>query len=141
MERAARLVAAPHAGSSTRLPRHSLPARPPGIAVDRVSRRRQDSRPLHPAGEPRPRPDAAFRGRCQGRRWSGRCNRKRRKKLAARRPRTLSQALRESHLDLHDIYLELSPADIAYVKFIFESYEEVGIIRTIDNRKAVVVLL
>jgi hypothetical protein len=44
-------------------------------------------------------------------------------------------------LDLHDIYLELSPADIAYVKFIFESYEEVGIIRTIDNRKAIVVLL
>jgi len=44
-------------------------------------------------------------------------------------------------LDLHDIYLELSPADIAYVKFIFESYEEVGIIRTIDRKKAVIVLL
>jgi hypothetical protein len=44
-------------------------------------------------------------------------------------------------LDLHDIYLELSPTHIAYVKFIFESYEEVGIIRTIDNRKAIVVLL
>ena len=44
-------------------------------------------------------------------------------------------------MDLHDIYIELSPADIAYIKFIFESYEEVGIIRTIDNRKAIVVLL
>jgi hypothetical protein len=44
-------------------------------------------------------------------------------------------------VELHDIYLELSPADIAYIKFIFESYEEVGIIRTIDNRKAIVVLL
>ena len=44
-------------------------------------------------------------------------------------------------MQLHAIYLELAPADIAYVKFIFESYEEVGIIRTIDNRKAVVVLL
>jgi hypothetical protein len=44
-------------------------------------------------------------------------------------------------VELHDIYLELSPTHIAYVKFIFESYEEVGIIRTIDNRKAVVVLL
>jgi Domain of unknown function (DUF4911) len=44
-------------------------------------------------------------------------------------------------LDLHDIYLELSPMHIAYIKFIFESYEEVGIIRTIDNRKAIVVLL
>lgn len=44
-------------------------------------------------------------------------------------------------MELHDIYLELAPADIAYIKFIFESYEEVGIIRTIDNRKAIVVLL
>ena len=44
-------------------------------------------------------------------------------------------------MELHDIYLELSPADIAYVKFIFESYEEVGIIRTVDNKKAVIVLL
>lgn len=44
-------------------------------------------------------------------------------------------------LSLHDIYLELSPADIAYVKFIFESYEEVGIIRTVEREKAVVVLL
>ena len=42
---------------------------------------------------------------------------------------------------MHDIYLETSPANIAYIKFIFESYEEVGIIRTIDNRKAIVVLL
>ena len=42
---------------------------------------------------------------------------------------------------MHPIYLELSPGDIAYIKFIFESYEEVGIIRTIDNRKAIVVLL
>jgi uncharacterized protein DUF4911 len=44
-------------------------------------------------------------------------------------------------MDLHDIYLELSPAHIAYVKFIFESYEEVGIIRTVDNRRAIIVLL
>jgi hypothetical protein len=43
--------------------------------------------------------------------------------------------------NLHDIYLELAPAHIAYVKFIFESYEEVGIIRTVDNAKAIVVLL
>jgi uncharacterized protein DUF4911 len=44
-------------------------------------------------------------------------------------------------VDLHDIYLELSPAHIAYVKFVFESYEEVGIIRTVDNQKAIIVLL
>jgi hypothetical protein len=30
---------------------------------------------------------------------------------------------------------------IAYVKFIFESYEEVGIVRTIDRKRAVIVLL
>lgn len=44
-------------------------------------------------------------------------------------------------MQLHDIYLELSAAHIAYVKFIFESYEEVGIIRTVNNEKAVIVLL
>jgi hypothetical protein len=49
--------------------------------------------------------------------------------------------MKAGKLELHDIYLELSPAHIAYVKFIFESYEEVGIIRTVDNKKAVIVLL
>ncbi|HEU4640162.1 MAG TPA: DUF4911 domain-containing protein [Candidatus Binatia bacterium] len=39
------------------------------------------------------------------------------------------------------IYLEICPKDIAYIKFILESYEEVGIIRTIDRKKAIVVLL
>lgn len=42
---------------------------------------------------------------------------------------------------LHEIYLETAPENIAYVKFIFESYEEVGIIRTIDRKKAVIVLI
>jgi hypothetical protein len=40
-----------------------------------------------------------------------------------------------------DIYCEILPEHIAYVKFIFESYEEVGIIRTVDREKAVIVLL
>lgn len=44
-------------------------------------------------------------------------------------------------MELHDIYLETPPEHIAYVKFIFESYEEVGIIRTVDRKKAVIVLL
>ncbi|MEK7341503.1 MAG: DUF4911 domain-containing protein [Candidatus Binatota bacterium] len=44
-------------------------------------------------------------------------------------------------MDLHEIYLEIRPEDIAYVKFIFESYEGVGIIRTVDRTKAVIVLL
>lgn len=44
-------------------------------------------------------------------------------------------------MKLRDIYLETLPEHIAYVKFIFESYEEVGIIRTIDRKKAIIVLL
>ena len=44
-------------------------------------------------------------------------------------------------MDLHDIYIEIPPEHIAYIKFIFESYEEVGIIRTVDRKKAVIVLL
>jgi hypothetical protein len=39
------------------------------------------------------------------------------------------------------IYLEIRPQDIAYIKFILESYEEVGIIRTVERKKAVIVLL
>ncbi|HET9881194.1 MAG TPA: DUF4911 domain-containing protein [Candidatus Binatia bacterium] len=44
-------------------------------------------------------------------------------------------------MSLVPIYLEICPKDIAYIKFILESYEEVGIIRTIDRKKAIVVLL
>lgn len=44
-------------------------------------------------------------------------------------------------MNLHEIYLEICPEDIAYVKFIFESYEGVGIIRTVDRKKAVIVLM
>ncbi len=44
-------------------------------------------------------------------------------------------------MDLHEIYLEIAPEHIAYVKFIFESYEEVGIIRTVEREKAIIVLL
>jgi hypothetical protein len=42
---------------------------------------------------------------------------------------------------LHTVYLETPPEQIAYIKFIFESYEEVGIIRTVDRKKAIIVLL
>lgn len=44
-------------------------------------------------------------------------------------------------MTLVPIYLEIRPQDIAYIKFILESYEEVGIIRTVERKKAVVVLL
>jgi hypothetical protein len=44
-------------------------------------------------------------------------------------------------MDLHAIYLETRSEHIAYIKFIFESYEEVGIIRTVDRKHAIIVLL
>lgn len=44
-------------------------------------------------------------------------------------------------MDLHEIYLAVRPQDIAYVKFVFESYEGVGLIRTVDRKKAVIALL
>ena len=44
-------------------------------------------------------------------------------------------------MELHEIYLEIRPEDIAYVKFIFESYEGVGIIRTVERKKAIVVVM
>ena len=40
-----------------------------------------------------------------------------------------------------EIHLALSPIDIAYVKFIFESYEGVGIVRTLDRHAALIVAL
>ena len=44
-------------------------------------------------------------------------------------------------MELDEIYLQTRPEDIAYIKFIFESYEEVGIIRTVDRKRATIVLL
>ena len=44
-------------------------------------------------------------------------------------------------MELRDIYLETLPENIAYVKFIFESYEEVGIVRTVERKRAIIVLL
>jgi len=39
------------------------------------------------------------------------------------------------------ILIELPPGDIALVKFLFESYEGVAVIRTIDRRRALIVAL
>jgi uncharacterized protein DUF4911 len=39
------------------------------------------------------------------------------------------------------IYLRLAPGDIAFVKFLFESYEEVAIVRTVDRHEAIIVVL
>jgi len=42
---------------------------------------------------------------------------------------------------VHPLYLRVAPADIALVKFLFESYEDVGIVRTVDRREAIIVVL
>lgn len=42
---------------------------------------------------------------------------------------------------IHPLYLRVDPADIAYVKFLFESYEEVAIVRTVDRHAAIIVVL
>jgi hypothetical protein len=42
--------------------------------------------------------------------------------------------------DLVEIYVRLHPEDIAYLKFIFESYETVGFLRTIDPKAATLVI-
>lgn len=42
---------------------------------------------------------------------------------------------------LEAIYLRLAPEDIALVKFVFESYEEVGVVRTLDRHAATIVAL
>ena len=44
-------------------------------------------------------------------------------------------------MDVNEIYLRVSRRDIAYIKFIVESYELLGIIRTVDPAEAVIVLL
>ena len=43
--------------------------------------------------------------------------------------------------DIVEVYLRVAPADIAYVKFIFESYEGIAVVRTVDRARAVIVLL
>ena len=43
--------------------------------------------------------------------------------------------------DTVEIYLLVPPEEIAYVKFIFESYEGVAVVRTIDRKRAVIVLM
>jgi uncharacterized protein DUF4911 len=44
-------------------------------------------------------------------------------------------------MELCEFYLQTGTEHIAYIKFIFESYEHVGIIRTVDRKKAIIVLL
>lgn len=46
-----------------------------------------------------------------------------------------------SKADVYLLYLRVVPADIALIKFLFESYEGVGIVRTVDACVAVIVVL
>lgn len=43
--------------------------------------------------------------------------------------------------DVVPIFLRLPREEIAYVKFVFESYEGVAVVRTLDRRAAVLVVL
>jgi len=43
--------------------------------------------------------------------------------------------------DVVEIRLRLPPAEIAYVKFVFESYEGIAVVRTLDRHAAVIELL
>ncbi len=45
------------------------------------------------------------------------------------------------HTAVHALHLRLAPADIARVKFLFEAYEGVGIVRTVDRHAAIIVVL
>jgi hypothetical protein len=47
----------------------------------------------------------------------------------------------EASRDVVAIHLRLPPAEIAYVKFVFESYEGVAVVRTLDRRAAHLVVL
>jgi len=42
---------------------------------------------------------------------------------------------------LEPIFLRLAPGDIALVKFVFESYEDVAVVRTLDRHAATIVAL
>lgn len=45
------------------------------------------------------------------------------------------------NLRLDTIFLRMAPVDIAFTKFLFETYEEVAIVRTLDRRAAILVVL
>ena len=44
-------------------------------------------------------------------------------------------------MDLIEIYLRIQREDIALMKFVLESYEGIAIVRTIDRKRATVVVL
>jgi uncharacterized protein DUF4911 len=45
------------------------------------------------------------------------------------------------NMDLVEIYLRIRREDVALIKFVLESYEGIAIVRTIDRKKATIVVL
>ena len=43
--------------------------------------------------------------------------------------------------DVVEIRLQIPPEEIAFVKFIFESYEGIAVLRTLDRHRAVIVVI
>jgi hypothetical protein len=43
--------------------------------------------------------------------------------------------------DVEHVFLRVRREDIAYIKFIIESYEGVGVVRTVDRHAATIVIL
>jgi len=43
--------------------------------------------------------------------------------------------------DVVPLFIEVAPRDIALLKFLFESYEGVAVVRTLDRHEAVIVAL
>lgn len=52
-----------------------------------------------------------------------------------------SERKTNTEMDLIEIYLRIRREDIALLKFVIESYEEIAIVRTLDRKKATVVVL
>lgn len=40
-----------------------------------------------------------------------------------------------------EIYLELPPEDIVFIKLVVEAHEGIGVLRTLDRKRAVIVML
>ncbi len=54
---------------------------------------------------------------------------------------TTTGARNEGSPGVVPIFIEIAPRDIALLKFLFESYEGVAVVRTLDKRRALLVAL
>jgi hypothetical protein len=55
--------------------------------------------------------------------------------------RTNNDASSSFHMDTISLLIQIPPREIAYLNFVFESYEGVAAVRTIDPRKGIVELM